>query len=155
MLTMYLPPPHVFPGATALYLSMREQNVSKPLLLLFLNSLAEPIFDLDWYRAAYPDVVAAVRGGVISSEFNHFVDAGYWEGRMPCFFNIDETWYQKYNPDVSAGVKSGSLASGSSHYNSKGYFEGRFPKEPVGIIEESWYYAVSRQVAEISKSTTK
>lgn len=40
-------------------------------------------FDEAWYCRRYPDVAAAVKCGLISSAQAHFIDYGYFEGRIP------------------------------------------------------------------------
>lgn len=40
-------------------------------------------FDADWYAKTYPDVAQAVADGVFDSAHAHFIDHGYFEGRLP------------------------------------------------------------------------
>lgn len=47
---------------------------------LFLSHI--PV-DETWYCSAYPDVAEAIRAGWVSSAAEHFIAAGYFEGRAP------------------------------------------------------------------------
>lgn len=51
-----------------------------PLIRRFLLSV--PV-DTEWYLSTYGDVAEAVEEGVIQSARDHFIDAGYFEGRQP------------------------------------------------------------------------
>src|SRR3954454_17766884 len=60
--------------ATASY-----ENIIKMIRLLI------SAIDVDevWYLDTYPDVAQAVRQGQISSAKEHFINNGYFEGRLP------------------------------------------------------------------------
>jgi hypothetical protein len=83
--------------------------------------------DEQWYLKQYEDIAQAVRSGSISSGRRHFIDDGYFEGRLPFPIKIDEDWYLEQNPDVAADVKAGRLVSGQAHFDADGYREGRLP----------------------------
>jgi len=53
-------------------------------------------FDPDWYRARYPDVVAAKQDPLV-----HFIRYGAAELRDPNAF-FDSAWYLEHHPDVTA-----------------------------------------------------
>ena len=38
----------------------------------------------------------------------HFVDDGYFEGRLPFPMRVDEKWYLQQNPDVADSVSHGA-----------------------------------------------
>jgi hypothetical protein len=85
-------------------------------------------FDEEWYLKTYPDIAEAVKEGRIESGRWHFLENGYFEGRLPAPVKIDEKWYLKNNPDVAVAVKEGIVASAEAHFRETGYFEGRLPR---------------------------
>lgn len=86
-------------------------------------------FDEKWYLSKYPDVANAVKSGVFKSGRHHFIEAGYFEGRRPCEFEVDEKWYLVSYPDVGDGIKKGKINSARQHFNENGYDEGRLSSE--------------------------
>ena len=86
--------------------------------------------DEDWYLLQYPDVAAAVAEGTIISARQHFVDDGYFEGRLPVAMEVDERWYNKEYPDVAESIRKGDEPSAQAHFLREGYKEGRLPFPP-------------------------
>ena len=80
-----------------------------------------------WYRRSYEDIGNAVEAGVIGSAKQHFVDDGYFEGRLPFPIVVDERWYLAENPDVADSIRKGAVESAQDHFNKDGYREGRLP----------------------------
>jgi hypothetical protein len=89
--------------------------------------LATVDVDESWYLRQYDDIGAAVRNGTIKSGRSHFIDDGYFEGRLPFPIKVDERWYLQQNPDVAQDIRDGKLASGQAHFDADGYREGRLP----------------------------
>jgi hypothetical protein len=87
------------------------------------------VIDVDeaWYLEQYPDVVAGIAKGTVSSARDHFVHNGYFEGRLPFPMTVDERWYLTENPGVADYIRAGRLASGQQHFDRDGYREGRLP----------------------------
>ena len=85
--------------------------------------------DEEWYARAYEDIGQAVRAGVIPSGRRHFINDGYFEGRLPFPIQVDEAWYLRQYPDVAEGIRNGTLVSGQRHFELDGYKEGRLPFE--------------------------
>ena len=83
--------------------------------------------DEEWYLNQYPDVAEAVRAGTFASAKEHFLNNGYFEGRLPFLIKIDEAWYLKQNPGVAEYIARGELESAQQHFNDNGYREGRQP----------------------------
>ena len=81
----------------------------------------------DWYTGAYPDIGDAIKGGSVSSAQQHFVDDGYFEGRLPFPMRVDDKWYLEQNPDVADSVRRGAVPSAQVHFDDDGYREGRLP----------------------------
>jgi hypothetical protein len=99
-------------------------GVITDVIKLFLQSVD---VDETWYRARYPDVAAAIDEGLFKSAKHHFIDSGYFEGRLPGEMAVEEDWYLSAYPDVSEGVKDRLFSSGGEHFKLYGYDEGRLP----------------------------
>jgi hypothetical protein len=82
-----------------------------------------------WYLKTYPDVAESVKAGEFKCAKHHFIDSGYFEGRLPCEFQVDEGWYLSTYQDVAEQIKSGKVQSATGHFRAHGYSEGRLPKE--------------------------
>ena len=103
-------------------------NVSYEDFVKILKTLIRGIeVDEDWYAATYTDIGGAVRDGIVRSAKQHFVDDGYFEGRLPFPIVVDEKWYLAENPDVAESVRSGIVISAQEHFDQDGYSEGRLP----------------------------
>jgi hypothetical protein len=87
------------------------------------------VIDVDeaWYLEQYPDVVAGIAKGTVSSARDHFMHNGYFEGRLPFPIAVDERWYLTENPEVAEYIRAGRLTSGQQHFDQDGYREGRLP----------------------------
>ncbi len=103
-------------------------NVSyEDFISLLKTMLAGIEVDEEWYLKTYEDIARAVREGTVKSAKQHFIDDGYFEGRMPFPIKVDETWYLRENPDVAESVRRGIIESGQTHFQEDGYREGRMP----------------------------
>jgi hypothetical protein len=85
--------------------------------------------DETWYLKEYEDIARAVSSGQVVSAKRHFIDDGYFEGRMPFAMSVNERWYLEQNPDVAESVRKGVVGSGQQHFQDDGYREGRLPHE--------------------------
>ncbi len=85
--------------------------------------------DERWYLQEHEDIARAVASGAVASAKQHFVDDGYFEGRLPFPMPVDERWYLEHNPDVAESVRKGIVSSGQQHFAEDGYREGRLPYE--------------------------
>lgn len=85
--------------------------------------------DQEWYLTRYPDVAEAVRAGTFRSAKDHFVNNGYFEGRMPFPIAVDEKYYLERYPEIAESVRREVVASGQQHFDENGYLEGRRPYE--------------------------
>jgi hypothetical protein len=83
--------------------------------------------DEAWYVKQYPDVAEAINKGIIASAKEHFLNNGYFEGRLPFPINVDEAWYLEQNPGIAEYIARGELESAQQHFNDNGYREGRQP----------------------------
>ncbi len=83
--------------------------------------------DESWYLEQHPDIAEAIRAGSVASAKQHFLDDGYFEGRLPFPMPVDERWYLEQYPDVAESVRKGVISSGEQHFSEDGYREGRLP----------------------------
>jgi hypothetical protein len=86
--------------------------------------------DEDWYVQAYPDIAEAITAGAVKSAKIHFIENGYFEGRLPFELTVDEDWYLATYPDVVEGITRGDFRSAKDHFQNYGYKEGR---QPAGL----------------------
>lgn len=80
-----------------------------------------------WYLRTYEDIAAAIRQGIVHSAKRHFVDDGYFEGRLPFPMIVDERWYLGQNSDVAKSIRDGVVHTAQEHFDQDGYREGRLP----------------------------
>jgi hypothetical protein len=85
--------------------------------------------DEAWYLREHEDIAKAIASGAVPSAKQHFIDDGYFEGRLPFPIVIDERWYLEHNTDVAESVRKGVVGSGQQHFAEDGYREGRLPFE--------------------------
>ena len=83
--------------------------------------------DEDWYLKTYEDIDVATKEGAVTSARQHFVENGYFEGRLPFPIRVDEKWYLEQNPDVAESIRRGAVESAQAHFDEDGYREGRLP----------------------------
>jgi hypothetical protein len=83
--------------------------------------------DEAWYLERYPDVAEGIRAGTVTSAKEHFLNDGYFEGRIPFPIRVDEAWYLEQNPGVAEYIARGELDSAQQHFDEHGYLEGRKP----------------------------
>lgn len=89
--------------------------------------LSEIEIEEDWYLSQYQDVYQGILAGVVQSAKQHFIESGYFEGRLPFRILVDEEWYQREYPDVAESVRQKTVPSGQVHFETNGYREGRLP----------------------------
>ena len=83
--------------------------------------------DEAWYLRTYDDIAKAIRDGIVRSAQQHFVDDGYFEGRLPFPMRVDDRWYLSEYLDVADSVRKGTVLSPQGHFDEDGYREGRLP----------------------------
>jgi len=93
--------------------------------------------DEEWYCNAYPDVKESIEQGKVESARDHYIPAGFLEGRLPHELKVDEEWYLQAYPDVKQGIADGTVESAQAHYAGKGYLEGRLAYQPN--LDDDWY----------------
>ena len=126
----YLPPFELIRRAVEISTVRGELRVSmsyEDFVNMLKTIIAGIEVDEEWYAAAYPDIGQAIRDGRIPSAKQHFVDDGYFEGRLPFAVPVQEAWYLEKYPDVADYLRRGMLESAQKHFDDDGYREGRLP----------------------------
>jgi len=126
----YLPPFEVLKSYITISSVKGELMVScsyENLVQLLRQVIIGVEVDEQWYLQRYPDIAEAVQQGLVQSARLHFVNDGYFEGRLPFPMRVDERYYLAQNTGVADYVRKGMLESGQQHFDENGYAEGRLP----------------------------
>jgi hypothetical protein len=92
---------------------------------IFALVLQNVTVDDEWYKETYLDVAAAIMSGDVAACREHFIRAGYFEGRQPCNHAFNENWYLGRYPDVAQACENGTVANAEEHFVHSGQQEGR------------------------------
>jgi len=83
-------------------------------------------FDEDWYLDRYPDVRKAVAEKKLASGWQHYVEFGYFEGRLPGLDGFDARRYIERYPDLAHLAQRRDFEDAAvSHFLAHGFREGR------------------------------
>ena len=91
-------------------------------------------FDEGFYLTTYDDVAQAHGIGEIGDLHSHFIEVGFFEGRLGAEPDVDSEYYLKTYPDVGRAIAGGLIGSASEHYIYHGIVEGRAPN--AGTVPE-------------------
>jgi hypothetical protein len=108
-----------------------------------LRTLLETIaaaqdFSEEFYLGTYPDIAEAHAAGQITDLKRHFVELGFFEGRMGAPPPVDESYYLGLYKDIEAAVQHGDVKSGAEHYMRSGAAEGRIPSAELLDQVNAW-----------------
>lgn len=95
-------------------------------------------FDAEFYRRTYPDIQSAYAAGQIEDLRSHFVETGYFEGRLGAEPGFDEQFYKTSYPDVVEAIATGAIGSAFEHYVRAGASEGRHANASDVAIATRW-----------------
>lgn len=124
--------------------SRSKVAIDTRLLRTLLQCLARQLpFDAAFYLANNPDIASAHAAGQIADLHEHFVEAGFFEGRFAAAPAVDEPFYAAAYKDIGAAIKRGELVSGAEHYMRSGAAEGRIPSEALRPEVERWAMLLS------------
>jgi hypothetical protein len=126
----YLPPFEILKSYLTISNVKGELMVSceyEDLVQMLRRMIAGVEVDEKWYRQRYEDISQAITDGLVGSAKAHFVNDGYFEGRLPFEIKVDERYYLAQNSGVADYVRKGMLANGQQHFDENGYAEGRLP----------------------------
>ena len=123
--------------------SRSKVAIGAGLLKVLLKKLVErEPFSERYYLQTYPDIAEAYSTGQITDLKQHYVEYGYFEGRLGSPAEVNEEYYLRHNEDVRQAVMNGRVESASEHYRSAGYAEGRVPNETMKPIIDEWFAAL-------------
>lgn len=105
---------------------------------LFTIAVSTLPFDQEFYLAAYPDIKEAFASGQVSDLWSHFIEEGYFEGKLGSKPEVDEDFYKETYPDVAIAIADGSFGSAIDHYVRAGAYEGRFANQTNMQTAKRW-----------------
>lgn len=103
------------------------------------GSLANLLFDPNFYLAQAPQAAAEVAAGLAQDLFDHYVKFGQFAGLSPSGA-FDEALYRQLNPDIVPLIGQG-ITSGFDHYVKSGQFENRYT--PLLLFDLGYYLAAN------------
>ena len=113
--------------------------MSLPLFREILSvAISQLPFDDDFYLFMCEDIRAAYEGGGIANLRIHFVEQGYFEGRLGANPKVDEKFYNETYPDVATAIANSEVKSAAEHYMRAGAAEGRFANSEDKQLVENW-----------------
>jgi hypothetical protein len=113
------------------YIALPE-SLMRRLLVAAIRQKGE--FDERFYLQTYSDIANAVRNKKIASGFDHYVQTGYFENRIPRRLVVDEAYYVQENPDVAEGIRRGTVKNAQDHFDNAGFAEGRLPYKDFSLF---------------------
>ena len=108
------------------------------LRLLLQAAVAHAPFSAEFYETTYPDIAAAAAGGKIPDLHRHFIETGYFEGRVGAPPEVDEAFYLSSYKDVANAIGRGEVESAAEHFLLSGVSEGRIPNAAIKPEMEAW-----------------
>ncbi len=111
---------------------------AKILRALIRAAVHQSAFDAEFYLATYPDVAEAHRAGTVTDLHEHYVETGFFEGRVGAPGEVDELFYVTEYPDVAQAVQAGEVRTASEHYVRSGAAEGRLPNPGLKPEIDAW-----------------
>ena len=114
-------------------------TVTRKFLRVLIGALARRMrVDEGWYAETYPDVEGARLAGDIESLRGHFVQSGYFEGRLPAELPFDPQFYRRHYRDIAESFPASDPEGMRAHFLTAGYFEGRAGTAEMLAELEDW-----------------
>ena len=82
-------------------------------------------FDPEFYAETNPDLEAARLAGVVRDLHVHFVQTGFFEGRLPSEPPFDAAWYARFYTDLTSCIHPADITALRDHFLNTGIREGR------------------------------
>jgi len=101
-------------------------------------SVARTPFSEEFYLRTYPDIAEARAAGTIPDVHRHYIETGFFEGRLGSPPPVDEAFYTSYYKDVGQAVTRGEIISATEHYLRQGAAEGRIPNRQIKPEVDFW-----------------
>lgn len=146
-----MPPTEYFPHVDLLLKSLRIDRdrlsgkgkvaIDARLLRRILQYAIEQLpFSAEFYQANYPDIAAAAAAGRIPDLHRHFVETGWFEGRLGAPPAVDDAYYMGLYADVAQAVADGAITTPRAHYVQSGAAEGRVPSPHLAEEVAQWMH---------------
>lgn len=137
--------PHIEQILAALHISRERLDghskvaIDVRLLRAVLQAVAAQLpFDESFYLATYPDLAEAHRKGAVADPHQHYIERGFFEGRLGAAPEVDEAFYTARYKDVAKAVARGDVVSAARHYQTSGIAEGRVPSAAAQPAVDYW-----------------
>jgi hypothetical protein len=119
--------------------SKSKVAVDAKLLKALLKTIVQCApFSEEYYLETYPDIAAAWAAGQIPDPRRHYIEFGYFEGRVGAPPPVDEAYYTSLYKDVGQAMLSGEIKTAAEHYEDSGCAEGRIPNAQLKPIIDEW-----------------
>jgi hypothetical protein len=119
--------------------SRSKVAVDPRLLIHIIRQIARSLpFDEAFYLTTYDDVAQAHGVGTIGDLHAHFIEVGFFEGRLGADPEVDSRYYLATYPDVGRAIAGGAIGSADDHYLQRGAAEGRAPNPTLAPAVERW-----------------
>jgi hypothetical protein len=119
--------------------SKSKVAIDARLLKALLKTIAQCApFSEDFYRETCPDIARAHAAGRIPDLRRHYVEFGFFEGRLGAPPPVDEGYYASLYPDVTQAMLCGEVKSGAEHYRNSVCAEGRIPNASLKPVVDAW-----------------
>ena len=119
--------------------SKSKVAVDAKLLKALLRTIVQcSPFSEEFYLETYPDIAEAYAAGQIPDLRRHYIEFGFFEGRIGALPTVDEPYYTSLYKDVGQAMLSGEIKSGAEHYIQSGCAEGRIPNAQLKPVVDAW-----------------
>ena len=119
--------------------SNSKVTIDAKLLKALLRTAVKCVpFSEQFYLETYPDIAQAYAAGQLKDLKQHYVEQGYFEGRVGAPATVDKPYYLHRNGDVAEAMTRGDFTSVAQHYHECGYREGRSPSAALEPEIEMW-----------------
>ena len=113
--------------------------IDAKLLRMLIQSIVVHLpFSAEFYTRTYPDIGEAAAGGKIPDLHRHYVETGFFEGRIGAPPPVDDAFYTTLYKDVALAVQRGDVTSAGDHYVRSGAAEGRLPNAQLKSELDAW-----------------
>jgi hypothetical protein len=133
-------------GLTSLDPAAPQATVDPAFLAFLLQEFArQQPFDAGFYAQAYPDVGGLIAAGLFSDFQDHFIRAGYQEGRLPHRLAFERDAYADRHPDLAPLRGHDDGVALTAHFLQHGRFEGRSAHPDADAAAARWALAAARR----------
>ena len=106
-------------------------------------ALGNVSIDTSVYAAQNPDIESSLGYDTIKLN-EHFIKAGYFEGRAFPWARFDTAFYLKAYADIAAAYHSKTLGDPFKHFQDRGVYEARLPNSTCQNEVDSWWEIINQ-----------